>query len=53
MIHDYTTNPPRTFVDDGEGHIADVRIINSLKNGFPVFYEMDENRHAVPQQGDK
>lgn len=50
MIHNYTTNPPRTFVEEGEGHIADVRIVNSLKNGIPIFFEIDENGHAVPQQ---
>lgn len=48
MIYDYTTNPPRTFVDEGEGNIADVRVVNSLKNGIPVFFESDENGHAAP-----
>lgn len=48
MIYDYTTNPPRTFVDECEGRIADVRVVNSLKNGIPVFSESDENGHAVP-----
>jgi len=48
MIYDFTQNPPRAFIDEGEGHIVDERIWDKLNHGNPVFYESDENGHAVP-----
>lgn len=48
MIYDFTQNPPRAFIDEGEGHIVDERICDKLNHRKPVFYESDENGHAVP-----
>lgn len=48
MIYDFTQQSPRILIDEGEGHIADIRVVNSLKNEIPVFFESDENGHAVP-----
>lgn len=47
MIYDFTQNPPRAFIDECEGHIVDERIWDKLNHGKPVFYESDENGHAV------
>ena len=33
MFYDYTQNPPRIFVDEGEGHIVDARVIDAI----PIF----------------
>jgi len=48
MVYDFTQNPPRTLVDDGEGHLVDTRVVDSLNNGRPVFIDCDENGHAYP-----
>lgn len=48
MIYDFTQNPPRAFIDEGEGHIVDARVLDAMKLGKPVFYESDENGHAAP-----
>lgn len=48
MIYDFTQNPPRAFIDEGDGHITDRRIVDSLRNGNAIFYSTDENGHAVP-----
>lgn len=48
MIYDFTQNPSRAFIDEGDGHIADRRIVDNLRNGNAVFYSTDENGHAVP-----
>ena len=48
MIYDFTQNPSRAFIDEGDGHIAARRIVDNLRNGNAVFYSTDENGHAVP-----
>ncbi|MBR6448336.1 MAG: hypothetical protein IKS96_07365 [Fibrobacter sp.] len=48
MFYDYTQNPPRIFVDEGEGHIVDARVIEAMNQGRPILIDTDENGHAIP-----
>ena len=49
MIYDFTQQPPRILIDEGDGHIVDRRIVDNLRNGNAIFYSTDENGHAVPE----
>lgn len=48
MIYDFTQQPTRILIDEGDGHLVDRRIYESLRNGDAIFYDQDENGHAVP-----
>lgn len=48
MIYDFTQQPTRILIDEGDGHLVDRRIYDNLRNGNAVFYDTDENGHAVP-----
>lgn len=48
MIYDFTQQPPRILIDEGDGHLVDRRIADNLRNGNAIFYSTDENGHAVP-----
>ena len=47
MVYDYTSNPPRTFIEE-EGRLVDARVGDALNRGCAVLLTTDENGHAVP-----
>ena len=47
MVYDYTSNTPRTFIEE-DGRFVDARVAETLNRGGAVFSTIDENGHAVP-----
>lgn len=47
MVYDYTSNTPRTFIEE-EGRLVDARVAEALNRGSSVLFTTDENGHAVP-----
>ncbi|MBO5916953.1 MAG: hypothetical protein J6Q25_08590 [Bacteroidales bacterium] len=43
MIYDFTQQPPRILIDEGDGHLVDRRIYDNLRKGNAIFCNTDEN----------
>lgn len=48
MVYDYTSNTPRTFIEEEEGRLVDTRVAEALTRGRSVLLTTDENGHTIP-----